>query len=85
MLHLVLRADLKGFQAVRRVFKEVVLFTTVDRAEDRYRHRPSLNHSVLIAADPTGGNVDASLELAITVESRGIISTTVPGDKNWPK
>src|SRR2546421_13020803 len=67
------------------VIKEVVLFTSVVLVEDRHRHRPHLSHSALIAADPTGGNVDDSLEHAITVESRGIIPTTVPGGMNWPK
>ena len=79
---LVLKADNRGLQVVlMRVTKEAVLFTTVVQAEDRCRCRPSLNHSVLIAVDPTGENVDAFLELVITVGSRGIISTTVPGDK----
>ena len=82
LLHRVLRVDHRGLQVGHRlVSREVVLSTRVVLAEDRYRRRPSLSHSVLIVADPTGGNVDASLELVITVESRGIISKTVPGDK----
>ena len=86
LFHLLHKADHRGLQAGHMLdIEEVVLFTTVDLAEGRHRHKPHLSLNALIAADPTGGNVDDSLEHAITVESKGIISITVPGGMNWPK
>src|SRR2546425_8885937 len=79
--HLVHKADHRGLQAGHMLdIEEVVLFTTVDLAEGRHRHKPHLSLNALIAADPTGGNVDDSLEHATIVGSKGIISATVLGD-----
>src|SRR2546425_381035 len=84
LFHRVLRASHRVFRVVHRlVSRGVVLSTRVVLAKDRYRHRHSLNHSVLFAADPTGRNVDSSSKRATFVESKDTSLTTVPGDESW--